>query len=82
MQEDGSVVLARPVGTPARALAAGAGIVGYNDPEIMPELVQVEALCDCRALTAAQIRGVVSLTLEAAADRTATALVAMQGTAE
>jgi hypothetical protein len=82
VQEDGSVALARPVGTPARELAAGAGLVGYRDPDIVPELVQAEASCDCRSLTAAQIRSTVRLSLEATTGRTDPALVAVQGTAD
>ena len=46
----------------------------------MPELVQVAASCECRSLTAAQVRAAVRLTLEAAASRTGPALVTAEGT--
>ena len=77
VQEDGSVALTRQ-SSEAVSLPGGAGLVGYHDPNLMPELVQAQAVCECRSLTAAQARGVLYLTLETAAGRTGPALVAAQ----
>ena len=79
VQEDGSVALTRQ-SSEAASLPGGTGLVGVHDPDIMPELVQAQAVCECRSLTAAQVRGVLHLTLETAAGRTGPALVAVQGT--
>ena len=79
VQEDGGVTLARQPAEDA-GLPAGAARVGYTDPDIMPELVQVAATCECRSLTAAQVRAAVRVTLEAAASRTGPALATMAGT--
>src|SRR5262245_6269328 len=77
VQEDGFVLLTRQAS--AFSLPGGLARVGIGSPEDMPELVQAEAVSDCRSLTAAQMRGLLHLTLETAASRTGPALVAAQG---
>jgi hypothetical protein len=78
VQEDGFVQLTRQAS--AFSLPGGLARMGVTDPDIMPELVQAEVSIECRSLTAAQMRGVLHLTLETAASRTGPALVTMQGT--
>ena len=82
VDEDGSVGPARQAATDA-GLPGGAGLVGVQDPNIMPgvlaELVQALALIECRSLAAAQMREVARLTLELAPTRFAAPQVAMQG---
>ena len=78
VQEDGFVELTRQASE--FSLPGGLARVGVSDPELMPELVQAQAVCECRSLTAAQIRGVLHLSLETAASRTGPALVTIQGT--
>lgn len=54
-------------------------LTDVHDPDLMPELVQAEVAIESRSLTAAQIRGLLHLTLETAAGRTGPALVAVPG---
>jgi len=60
-------------------IRGGAALVGFQDPDIMPALVQAQAVAQCPSVTAAQIREAVTLTLEIAAGRTSAAKVALQG---
>ncbi len=79
--EDGSVGPARQASTDA-ALLGGTGLVGVQDPNFLPgapQLVQAQAVIECRSLTAAQMREVARLTLELAPTRFAAPQVAMQG---
>ena len=78
VQEDGSVELTRQASE--FSLPGGLARVGITEPNLMPELAQAQAVIECRSLTAAQVRGVLHLTLETAASRTGPALVAVQGT--
>ena len=78
VQEDGFVELTRQASE--FSLPGGLARVGVSDPELMPELVQGQAVCECRSLTAAQIRRVLHLSLATAARRTGPALVTIQGT--
>ena len=80
--EDLAVGPAR-LATTDSALPGGAGLVGYQDPDLMPavmaELVQASAVVECRSLTLAQVREAARLSLELAPGRFATPTLALQG---